>query len=100
MEVPAKERHSSLIEHSIFIVDSSDTGTLRHHPCCPIDTDSNACGAEHGVSEIAWKIACALVKVSRATFQLAVESNFADEVVTDEFHAAIDISIAVQLGIV
>lgn len=64
----------------------------------PVTPTVMAVGVEKDVSGTSWELACALAKVSRSPFHLAVESTFAEEVVTDEFHAAADVSIAVQLA--
>jgi ketol-acid reductoisomerase len=64
----------------------------------PVTPTVMAVGVERDVSGTAWEIAWALAKVSRSPFHLAVESTFAEEVVTDEFHAAADVSVAVQLA--
>jgi ketol-acid reductoisomerase len=64
----------------------------------PVTPTVMAVGVESDISGQAWEIALALAKVSRTPFHLAVESNFAEEVVTDEFHAAADVTVAVQLA--
>ena len=64
----------------------------------PVTPTVMGVGVENDVSGKAWNIALALCKVGRTPFHLAVETTFAEEVVTDEFHAAADVSVSCQLA--
>jgi ketol-acid reductoisomerase len=63
----------------------------------PVTPAVMAVGVGNDCSGEAWKIALALAKVSRSPLHVVIESNFTEEVITDEFHA-VDPSTSIMLA--